>query len=266
LPLLLDCDLQRSSSQWLAEAEEGVRVIALQSEDEVIEQARNMDPGGKRCSLVLHSPEWHKGIIGIVASRIVETFYRPVVMLSGKSEILTGSARSIPGFDLYAALEKCKRHFTAFGGHKAAAGMSLPAANLEAFRKDFEEAVRASVTEEMLTPVIEYDLELPAEEINQSFYKLLYRMGPYGQENMLPVIVSRNVTFAAPPRIVGDKHLKLTLSQNGNKKLSAIGFNLGHYINRLPDKQPFDICYSIEKQWYMGKARYEMHLKDLNVQ
>ncbi len=230
---------------------------------EALEQAEKSGVAGRN-SLVLHDPHWHKGIIGIVASRVVEQFYRPVVILSGSGDMLTGSARSIPGFDLYSALVECKHHFSTFGGHKAAAGMSLHRKNLEQFRSDFEAAVAKNITSELLTPKIEYDLEVPPEALSPAFCKIMERMGPFGPENTRPVLVSFNIKPASQSRIVGDNHLKMFI-QNGKKKFSAIGFKLGNYLEDIHKGKPIDICYSLEKQWYKGNPRYELHLKDLNV-
>lgn len=240
-------------------------------DEEITEEAARIiqsDPNHQeRYTFVLHNPEWHKGVIGIVASRIVERFHRPVILLTESNGLLTGSARSIPGFDLYTAINRCTQYLEAFGGHKAAAGLSLKKENLGAFTEAFEEAVSNRMDEELLTPVVEYDMEVPLRALTPAFCRSLRRMGPFGPENMRPIFVSRNVQNVYPPRKVGNKdlHLKMTLGQRKNEKISAIGFKMGDYADLIQPGKPFDICYVIEENHFNGTLRYELNIKDIRV-
>ena len=247
-----------TSNQQRKNVDESITEEAAKMVEDTPEWAENY-------SLVLANPEWHKGVIGIVASRIVEKYYKPTILLTESKGLLTGSARSIPGFDLYEAINSCNQYLEAFGGHKAAAGLSIKKEHLNEFREAFEKAVKERITEEMLTPVLEYDLEIPFSAVTKNFCKTLTRLGPYGPENMRPVFVSRNVENVNLPRLVGNNHVKMLLRQKKGEKLSAIGFKMGHLLEDLRKNPVVDICYSIEENHFNGTTRYELNLKDIKI-
>jgi len=218
---------------------------------------------GRTHSLVLHKKNWHTGVIGIVASRIVEKFYRPTALISVEDGIGKASARSVQGFDLYESLKECEDLLLGYGGHKYAAGLSIDEDKIELFRERFEEIARQKLTEDLLIPKLSIDAELPLSQINEKFVKLLKKFAPFGPHNMRPVFVSRNLQVVGTPIIVGKNHLKFKVRQNGCV-LDVIGFNMGELFYRLsPGESNLDLAYVIEENEFMGRKTIQLRAKDL---
>jgi single-stranded-DNA-specific exonuclease len=218
-------------------------------------------------STVLYNPEWHKGVIGIVASRLMEYYYRPTVILTKSNGLATGSARSVNGFDLYQAIESCSDLLENFGGHKYAAGLTLKVGNVKAFTKRFEEFVREIIDPDMLIPVVEIDTEMQLEAIDDKFIRVLHQFRPFGPENMAPVFLTESVSDNGMGRRVGNEgdHLRLNLIQEANpyKVFTAIAFQMGKKMDRIANGESFDICYSVEENEYRGRKNVQLNVKDV---
>jgi single-stranded-DNA-specific exonuclease len=238
----------------------------------ITEEALNMlraDPTlHDRKTTVLYQPHWHKGVIGIVASRLIDTYYRPTVILCESNGKVTGSARSVKGFNIYEAVKACADLLEQYGGHMYAAGLTMPPENVQAFMQRFEEVVSASITEEMLTPEIEIDAELHFSDINYKFYNILKQFAPFGPGNMRPVFMTRNVKDRGGSRVVGQSHLKLDLIHR-DSNLSGIGFGLAHFsehvISNGRPSMPFDICYVIEENEWNGNKSLQLNVRDIKI-
>lgn len=215
-------------------------------------------------STVLYNETWHKGVIGIVASRCLDKYYRPTIILTESNGKATGSARSVMGFDVHQAILECADLLDQFGGHMYAAGLTLPVENVPAFQRRFEEVVSARITDEQLIPAVEIDGELALSDITMSFYKLLCQMEPFGPGNANPTFVSHGV-HAQPDsaRIVGTSHLKIVLTQDGHHSVDAIGFGLGDFLPQIQEGRPFSVCYTVELNEYRGVKTLQLRLKDL---
>jgi single-stranded-DNA-specific exonuclease len=223
-------------------------------------------------STVIYKEDWHKGVIGIVASRLIETHYKPTIVFTESNGKITGSARSIKGLNIHDALESCKEHLEQFGGHAFAAGMTLEKSQLNAFKSKFEEIVQASITNAEMVPeqIIDYDLSF--QEIftkNENIYEIpkikrvLNQLEPHGPGNMKPVFVSRNV-YVEDVRVLKDLHLKLVLTQpNTGIEIQAIGFNLIEKIDLVNSKEPLDILYTLETNAWNGKESLQLNIKDI---
>ncbi|HET8808866.1 MAG TPA: single-stranded-DNA-specific exonuclease RecJ [Flavobacteriaceae bacterium] len=219
-----------------------------------------------RSTTVVYHENWHKGVIGIVASRLTETYYRPTLVFTKNGGKLAASARSVKGFDVYDALDACKEHITQFGGHKYAAGLTLEEANYEAFKQKFEEVVENSIDKKLLTPEISIDLELNLEEITPKFYRILKQFAPFGPGNMSPVFWSKNLNDTGYGKPVGtdDQHLKCAVQQQPNKQyFGAIGFNLGKKWGIISEKKPFEAVYSIDENHWNGEVSLQLKLRDI---
>lgn len=222
------------------------------------------DGQAEKCSTVLYKKDWHKGVIGIVASRCIEHYYKPTIIMTESNGKITGSARSVNGFDIYTALENCSEHLIQFGGHKYAAGLTMEPDQLDNFKNAFEESVSSLIEEKQKTPIIDIDLEMELEDIDFKMFGILKQMGPFGPQNMQPVFCSRNVFLKKEARVLKEKHLKLFISQAGTtNNFDVIGFGLGHFHNQLD--APFDIVYTIEENHYMGQTTLQLMLKDIRV-
>jgi len=229
-----------------------LEALALIESDEVLIKAK---------STVLFKNDWHKGVIGIVASKCIERYYRPTIILTESNNKATGSARTVDGFDLYEAICECADLLEQFGGHTHAAGMTLKLENIPAFVKRFEEVVAQRILPEQLVPCIDIDVELPLDAINEKFYKVLHQMGPFGPGNMSPVFLTRNVV-PMKARLLKDEHLKFC-AQQGKMELDAIGFGMVEYNDLIQSGKPIDICYTIELNEYNGQQNIQLLLKDL---
>jgi len=238
---------------------------------EITRQAIEMIQGDaslkEKNSTVLYNPEWHKGVIGIVASRLLDHFYRPTVILTKSNGLVTGSARSVTGFDLYQAIESCSDLLENFGGHKYAAGMTMKVQNLPKFKERFERIVYETIDPEQLIPVVEIDTELQLTDITEKFFRILKQFEPFGPENTSPVFLSENVVDNGYGRTVGTngEHLKLTLIQEENpfKVFPAIGFHQGSQFGKISKGAPFDICYQLMENEFRGRVNLQINILDL---
>ncbi len=226
--------------------------------NEAKERASQLLTDKDRNSLVLHSNSWHPGVVGIVASRIVETFYRPTIMLATVDGVVRGSARSVVGYDIFAAIRECSELLLQFGGHKVAAGLALAPENLDRFTVMFEDVVTKTITEEMKTPVISIDADLDLNEVNGEFMKTLKMFEPFGPQNSKPVFRTLNV-YLSDARIVGNSHLRMKLKVGG-VTFDAIKFRNGD--NSIKPGARLDVVYSVDENHYAGNVYYQLQLKD----
>jgi len=230
---------------------------------EALEMIRSNSNVDTACSTVLYKEDWHKGVIGIVASRCIEHYHRPTIILTQSNGKVAGSARSVPDYDLYEAIDKCADLLIQFGGHKYAAGLTMEAKNIDAFRTKFEEVVSATIRKEQLIPMISIDIELPLNQIDARFFNIIRQMGPFGPQNMQPVFVSRNVVDDGTARILKDKHLKLNIRQQDSVTYPAIGWQMHPFYDRIKNGEPFDICYSLEENEFNGKKTVQLLVRDI---
>ncbi|MFY0653318.1 MAG: single-stranded-DNA-specific exonuclease RecJ [Cyclobacteriaceae bacterium] len=228
---------------------------------EALEQIETLKTDRK--SNVLFNEHWHKGIIGIVASRCIEKYYKPTIILSESNGSATGSARSVEGYDIYNAISECSDLLDKYGGHKYAAGLTMPLENVSKFQERFEEVVSDTITEDILVPKVKIDAEIELSEIDFKLLNIIKQMGPFGPQNMQPVFVTHNVTLKNNERLLKDLHLKLFLQQGDETAFDAIGFNMAQFSGKL-DK-PFSIAYSIEENNYMGNKSIQLMLKDIKI-
>jgi single-stranded-DNA-specific exonuclease len=218
---------------------------------------------------VLYNPTWKKGVIGIVASRLIETYYRPTVILTESNGFATGSARSVQGYDLYAAIEACSDLLESFGGHMFAAGLTLKKENIRPFMDKFEQYVNSTITEDQLVPRVFIDTELSFSEINEDFFRTMSQFQPFGPDNMSPIFISHNVFDTGSGRMVGSsgEHLKLDLCQesSGQKSFSAIAFSQANHFEYIKGGNPFDICYSVEMNEFRGNKNLQLNIRDIKT-
>ena len=214
---------------------------------------------------VLYQENWHKGVIGIVASRLTETYYRPTIVFTKSGDKLAASARSVKDFDVYNALEACAEHLEQYGGHKYAAGMTLKEENYLAFKAAFEKKVRATIPPELLIPEVAVDAEINFSDINPRFIRLLSQFEPFGPENMTPTFVTKNIKDTGYAKPIGkdDEHLKLFVKQNNSEGFGAIAFNLGTKLEMVTNQKPFEAVYCIDENEFNGKVTVQLRIKDL---
>ncbi len=215
---------------------------------------------------VLYNPDWHKGVIGIVASRLIEKYYRPTIILTKSNGFVTGSARSVAEFDLYAAIESCQDLLENFGGHMYAAGMTMREENLPEFTRRFEAFVEEHILEEQMVPQINVDAELSFSDISPKFFRVLDRFRPFGPDNMKPVFVTRNVKDFGGSRLVGKEldHLKLDLVDGTTPyPMPGIAFSMKQFNDHLKKSRPLDICYTIEENHFMNMKTIQLMVKDM---
>ncbi|TDH18315.1 single-stranded-DNA-specific exonuclease RecJ [Segetibacter sp. 3557_3] len=217
-----------------------------------------------RKSTVVYQEHWHKGVVGIVASRLIETYHRPTVVLTRSGEVAAGSARSVPGFNLYEAIHACREHLLGYGGHFAAAGMTLLPENIEAFRSKFEEVVSATIEPELLIPQILIDTEVLFSDLKPSLYRIIAQMEPFGPENMRPVFIARQVYDTGWSKVVKEQHIKFVLVQN-NVTFTGIGFNMVEKFAILLEKKPMDIVFTLEENIWNGETHLQLKVCDLRL-
>lgn len=241
-------------------------------DNEITSEARRMVSEDNRMhnsrTTVLFHQGWHKGVIGIVASRLIETYYRPTVILTeSKDGFATGSARSVPGYDLYQAIESCSDLLESFGGHMFAAGLTLKQENLQLFRERFEKFVSDTIREEHLVPSVNIDAEIPIEDVGIEMYRYLERFQPFGPENMAPVFVSRRVkTMSCQPVGNNGTHLKLSFARQNAEPVGAIAFGQSDMIEVFRESGGVvDIAYSVELNVYRGKSSVQLNIKDIKA-
>ncbi len=219
----------------------------------------------KRFTTVVFQEDWHKGVIGIVASRLIETYYRPTLVFTKSGDKYAASARSVKGFDVYNALEACSEHLEQFGGHMYAAGMTLLEENYLAFKNSFEKVVEETIHPDMLTPEISIDAEINLSDITPKLTRILKQFEPFGPQNMTPVFLTKNVKDTGYAQKLGadEEHLKLFVRQNSSEGMAAIGFGLGNKMDLTTNKKPFEAVYCIDENEWNGKTSVQLRLKDI---
>ncbi|HEX5171063.1 MAG TPA: single-stranded-DNA-specific exonuclease RecJ [Cyclobacteriaceae bacterium] len=242
-----------------------------QVDSDITEEAIAMIEGNESMrmakSTVLFKNSWHKGVIGIVAARCVERFYRPTIILTESNNKITGSARSVSGFDLYNAICECSDLLEKFGGHKYAAGLTLDVNNLEAFQRKFEEVVSSTITTDMLTPVIDIDLTIQFDTITPKFINILKQMAPFGPENQKPVFEATNVRVFNSLSSFKDKHVRFLAAQHGNENVfQVVGFDLAENYERLSQGDNFSMVFSVEENTYNGNTSVQFKIRDIKFQ
>ncbi len=232
--------------------------------EEALEMLRKDSDSSHKRSTLVYQEHWHKGVVGIVASRLIETFYRPTIVLTKSGDYVAGSARSVAGFNLYEAIHACREHLLGYGGHFAAAGMTLLPENVPAFAEAFENIVSKTITEEQLIPEIIIDAEINFQEINLPFFQILAQMEPFGPENMRPVFIAKIVTDFGYSKIVKEQHIRFVLKQN-NVTLSGIGFNIAEKFSLIKPNQPIDIVFTIDENEWNGDKSVQLKMIDLKL-
>jgi single-stranded-DNA-specific exonuclease len=270
-------DAKHSVSLLIADDEVAARTQSLainiknterkEFDSSITEQALAMldnDPTQiERKTTVVYQEDWHKGVIGIVASRLTEKYYRPTIVLTNSNGHAAGSARSVIGFDLYEALCSCSDLLEQFGGHKYAAGLTMKPENIPAFQQRFEEVVSRTIPPELLIQEISIDATIELKDINGKLFRILNQFAPFGPLNMAPIFLTKNVQLKGPASIVGNNHLKLCICQNDSASFECIGFNLGKYFPLLQKGVPFNICYSIEENIWKDKRSVQLNVKGI---
>ena len=215
-----------------------------------------------RKTTVVFQEHWHKGVVGIVASRLIETHYRPTIVLTRSGDYVAGSARSVTGFNLYEAIHACREHLLGYGGHFAAAGMTLLPENVQPFANAFEREVCRLITDELLIPEIIIDAAISFADIHESFYNILTQMEPFGPENMRPVFIARNLRDNGFSKIVKDQHIRFVMKQD-NVTLTGIGFNMADKFPLL--QQPVDIVFTLDENEWNGVKSLQLKMIDLRA-
>jgi single-stranded-DNA-specific exonuclease len=237
----------------------------LQITDEALSMIDNDEIMIARKSTVVFNKDWHKGVIGIVASRLTEKYYRPTVVLTQSNGHVAGSARSVLGYDLYEALCGCSDLLIQFGGHKYAAGLTMHAENVPAFIQKFEEVVGSTITDEQLIQQISIEAEIELADIDSKFFRVLSQFAPFGPENMSPVFLSKNVYVSGNAGLVGGNHVKMFIMQPGSAAFSCIAFNQAELLPQLKPGVPFDVCYTIEENVWREQRSIQLNIKAIRI-
>ena len=232
--------------------------------EEALAQIEN-DPNhtNKKSSVVFES-HWHKGVVGIVASRLIEKHYKPTIVLTQSGEVIAGSARSVQGFNLYEALHACREHLLGYGGHFAAAGMTLAIDQLEAFKEAFEKAVAERITEDQLTPEITINAILPLDNISMNFYQIIAQMEPFGPENTKPIFIAHKVYDTGYSKMVKDLHISCSFKQ-GKNTIRGIGYNMPQHLELIKSGKPFDIVFQLQLNEWQGTQSVQMQIIDIKA-
>ncbi len=217
-----------------------------------------------RKTTVVFQTHWHKGVVGIVASRLIEKYYRPTVVLTQSGQYVGGSARSVPGYNLYEAIHACREHLIGYGGHFAAAGMTMLSENVEAFSNKFEEIVSSNIEPHLLVPEIKIDAEISFRNITKSFYDIVTQMEPYGPENLRPVFITKNVSDTSWSKIVKELHIRFVVKHH-DKVFTGIGFNLAEKFYLLKTGKPIDIVYTIDQNEWNGDVSLQLKVIDIRL-
>lgn len=232
--------------------------------DEALSLIRENSEWSSEKSTVVFKPHWHKGVVGIVASRLIEHYYRPTVVLTQSGEYAAGSARSVPGFNLYEAIHACKDHLLGYGGHFAAAGLTLELNKVEAFRKKFEEVVASTIADELLVPEIVIDAAINFSDVKWPFYSILQQMEPFGPDNLRPVFIAKNVFDTGYSKIVKEEHIRFSLKQE-NTVMTGIGFGMAEKFHLLQLKKPMDIVFKIDENEWNGIKSLQLRILDIRL-
>lgn len=229
--------------------------------DEALALIEGNDEFVLRKSTVVFQPHWHKGVVGIVASRLIDHYYRPTIVLTQSGEYAAGSARSVAGFNVYEAIHQCKDLLLGYGGHFYAAGMTLELDKVDAFRIRFEEVVASTITADMLVPEILIDAEVNFKDLKQAFYKIISQMEPFGPDNLRPIFVVKNVTDSGYSRLVKDQHIRFSLRQD-NILYNGIGFNMVRKFHLLQPHKPIDVVFTVEENEWNNEKHLQLKVID----
>ncbi len=244
------------------------RDLDRQTTEQALAQIEANQHNQTKVTTVVYDPNWAKGVVGIVASRLIERYYRPTIVLTNANGLIGGSARSVSDFDLYNAIKACADDLETFGGHNFAAGLSLKPEKLESFMLHFEQYVAEHITDEQKIPHIEYDMEIKLSDISRNFFNDIQKLQPYGQSNPQPVFVTRGVYNIAATRLVGQTldHLRLEISDGSiNGKMIGIAFGMKDFYEPLHEGKKVDICYTIEENVFRGYSSIQLHVKDIKL-
>ena len=244
---------------------ESINLLRRAKEKEVTEEAiKKTDP--LKFTNVVYGSNWNKGVLGIVASRLVDKFYKPTIVLNLEEKMYTGSARSIANFDIYDAIQSGKEYLDQYGGHKYAAGLSIKEENLKDFIDHFESYVKNAMNNKMFIKTIGYDTEIDLSDINESNFKILSRMSPFGQSNYRPIFRTNNCCGTGNLRLIGKEktHIKFEISDSEDNKIQALGFNMSEHYEQINNKQHFDILYSISRNTFNNSSSLELTIKAIN--
>lgn len=266
LLLAKDSESAREKSENINQYNDERRELDKKITDEANAIIDDFQDMADRKAIVVFNPAWHKGVIGIVASRLTEKYYRPAVVLTKSSELITGSARSVSGFDIYKAIESCRDLLENFGGHTYAAGLSLKEENLEAFTNRFLQLAADEIVPEQMVPQLDVDAILDFKDINAKFMHDLKKMSPYGPDNQKPVFCSRRVKDYGTSKLVGKdlEHIKLELiDANSNSPIHGIAFGMHKHSKHIKGMKPFNICYTVEENTYNGNTSLQLMIKDI---
>jgi single-stranded-DNA-specific exonuclease len=250
-------ELLHSHNDDRKEADLSITVEALDMIEKDLDQA-------SRKSTVVYQPHWHKGVVGIVASRLIDRYYRPTIVLTQSGDIVAGSARSVAGFNLYEAIHACREHLIGYGGHFAAAGMTLLPEQVPAFREKFEAIVSATILEEQLVPEIVIDAEVRLADLKPAFYNILRQMEPFGPDNSRPIFIARDVKDNGWSKIVKDQHIKFCVVQD-NILFNGIGFGMAEKFSLLQHDQPVDIVFTLDENEWNGSKHLQLRIMDLRA-
>ena len=234
--------------------------------DQALTMIREDDWLANAKSTVLYKATWHKGVVGIVASRCIEHFYRPTIILTESNGKAAGSARSVAGFDVYEAIEACADLLEQFGGHTFAAGLTMPVGNITAFREKFESIVNERIMPDQLTPALNIDMDLELGAITPKFFKIMKQMEPFGPGNMTPLFASHQLHLAGTPTIMKEKHLKIEVFQPNSLKFTAVGFGMSELYPKLASGQPFSMAYTIEENTFRDQTTLQLMIKDVKFE
>jgi single-stranded-DNA-specific exonuclease len=230
--------------------------------EEALAEIENDPNHSTKKSSVVFQAHWHKGVVGIVASRLIEKHYKPTIVLTQSGDVIAGSARSVIGFNLYEALHACREHLLGYGGHFAAAGMTLSIDKLESFKLAFENAVAERITEAQLTPEILINAVLPLDNINMNFFQIITQMEPFGPDNMRPVFIAKGVMDTGYSKLVKEAHISFNVTQ-GNNSVRGIGYNMPEHIHIVKSGQPFDILFQLQLNEWQGNQSVQMQIIDV---
>ncbi len=236
--------------------------------EEALQMIENNEEWKSHKATVLYKEDWHKGVVGIVASRIIEHYYKPTIVLTKSKGMATGSARSVDGFDLYAAIDACSDLLESFGGHKHAAGLTMKIENIEKFRSRFNEVVASMITREQQIPKIEIDAKLSFKEITPKFFDIIRQFAPFGPGNMTPIYVTENVMDTGFTRAVGNEqtHLQLNIKDDSHVRMKGIAFGIAQkYLPEIKKNKSFDICYSIEENEWQGNVSLQLMVREIKI-
>jgi len=263
-----DAEIARQKSGNINEYNNDRKDIDKNITDEAISIINSQDVYKKRKSIVVYQPHWHKGVIGIVASRLSDEYYKPTVVLTRSNGLISGSARSVPGFDLYKAIDSCRDLLENFGGHMYAAGLSMKEENIQAFTERFEQFVSENILEEQTYPQLEIDAVLEFKDITPKFFRILKQFAPFGPENMKPLFVSKKVFDYGTSRLVGkeQEHLKMELIDSSSENvMNGIAFGMHEYNDHLKALNPLDICYTLEENNFNGNSTIQLMIRDIKT-